>query len=614
MARKRRALAVKSSNARAGEEEEDAAAAEDDRVAELCRAIDLQGERLHSGGNLSILVSTVQARATAIRAIRDAQIAEFLAQLQLQQASLSEEMLDMPICDFLERFCPNTELVCKESGVVEMRKKKLPTSDAGDPLASLFALSALKNTSSTAAAAATAKKSSASFFCTPRTLGGGISSSMKTRIIHIGKVLVLLAAAPMEIFLLGAGSCSLKRMTSQLVAIRAFAIRLLRLSGLAIREFHEHHDNGPPSLRGRGLWLVWKFQGYHTLNHYMKQKTFPENLSKQLLGDSATNKRYGSINQRQNALILRIIMTHLLYNLQQIHRTSVVHCDVKPLNLILAGDMDTFKLVDLGACVNLRSVPNETIMDPDYAPPEQYVMPSLKVNKRPAFVEEFTTIAMALIASLTNKMLLVAALMAAVVVDSSRMIQRLVLLSPPTGPNPGGNSKDVDEVAMEFISPPSGPSPGGNGGSRFEVSKPRTPSPPAGPSRVHNGEGQFVVSKPRTTPSPPAGPSPVHNGGGQFVVSKPRITPSPPAGPSRVHNGEGQFVVSKPRTTPSPPAGPSPVHRRPVRRLQAPSPPSGPSPVHDEIDLHLVPAGPNPLHNFGTVFHSVPEGPDPVGN
>ncbi|XP_024541523.1 uncharacterized protein LOC112350099 [Selaginella moellendorffii] len=165
MARKRRALAVKSSNARAGEEEEDAAAAEDDRVAELCRAIDLQ----------------VQARATAIRAIRDAQIAEFLAQLQLQQASLSEEMLDMPICDFLERFCPNTELVCKESGVVEMRKKKLPTSDAGDPLASLFALSALKNTSSTAAAAATAKKSSASFFCTPRTLGGGISSSMKTR-------------------------------------------------------------------------------------------------------------------------------------------------------------------------------------------------------------------------------------------------------------------------------------------------------------------------------------------------------------------------------------------------------------------------------------------------
>ncbi|EFJ22010.1 hypothetical protein SELMODRAFT_416961 [Selaginella moellendorffii] len=183
MARKRRALAVKSSNARAGEEEEDAAAVEDDRVAELCQAIDLQGERLHSGGNLSILVSTVQARAAAIRAIRDAQIAEFLAQLQLQQASLSEEMLDMPICEFLERFCPNTELVCKESGVVEMRKKKLPTSDAGDPLASLFALSALKNTSAAAAAAAaaTAKKSSASFFCTPRTLGGGISSSMKTR-------------------------------------------------------------------------------------------------------------------------------------------------------------------------------------------------------------------------------------------------------------------------------------------------------------------------------------------------------------------------------------------------------------------------------------------------
>jgi serine/threonine protein kinase len=34
---------------------------------------------------------------------------------------------------------------------------------------------------------------------------------------------------------------------------------------------------------------------------------------------------------------------------------GVVHRDVKPLNLVLAEDSGSFKLIDLGACVDIRS-------------------------------------------------------------------------------------------------------------------------------------------------------------------------------------------------------------------------------------------------------------------
>lgn len=57
-----------------------------------------------------------------------------------------------------------------------------------------------------------------------------------------------------------------------------------------------------------------------------------------------------------------------------------MHRDVKPLNLILAHDTGEFKFIDFGACVDLRSgynyVPNETVIDPTYAAPERYIMPT----------------------------------------------------------------------------------------------------------------------------------------------------------------------------------------------------------------------------------------------
>ena len=65
--------------------------------------------------------------------------------------------------------------------------------------------------------------------------------------------------------------------------------------------------------------------------------------------------------------------------LQALHAAGLVHRDVKPMNIIFAEDEKRFKLIDLGACADLRSgtnyIPDESILDPTYCPPEQVVYP-----------------------------------------------------------------------------------------------------------------------------------------------------------------------------------------------------------------------------------------------
>ena len=55
-----------------------------------------------------------------------------------------------------------------------------------------------------------------------------------------------------------------------------------------------------------------------------------------------------------------------------------MHRDVKPQNVILTPSERRAKLIDLGAAADLRIginyVPNEFLLDPRYAPPEQYIM------------------------------------------------------------------------------------------------------------------------------------------------------------------------------------------------------------------------------------------------
>lgn len=65
----------------------------------------------------------------------------------------------------------------------------------------------------------------------------------------------------------------------------------------------------------------------------------------------------------------------LPHRFQEIHQSGFVHRDVKPSNLIFAEAERRFKLIDLGAAADLRTginyVPEESILDPNYCPPEQ---------------------------------------------------------------------------------------------------------------------------------------------------------------------------------------------------------------------------------------------------
>lgn len=57
------------------------------------------------------------------------------------------------------------------------------------------------------------------------------------------------------------------------------------------------------------------------------------------------------------------------------HKPPQPHCPLTLQNIIFAEEERRFKLIDLGACADLRTgtnyVPDESILDPNYCPPEQ---------------------------------------------------------------------------------------------------------------------------------------------------------------------------------------------------------------------------------------------------
>lgn len=133
-----------------------------------------------------------------------------------------------------------------------------------------------------------------------------------------------------------------------------------------------------------GLWLVWNYQGSRTLEALIQSKSYPGNIAKVLLGVElvAEKKNRGSAKEVAKWVeweVAQVAMKQLLEAIDTFHNIGIVHRDLKPSNVVLDEVEGKFRLIDLGACVDLRTghnfVPNETVMDPKWAAPERFVMP-----------------------------------------------------------------------------------------------------------------------------------------------------------------------------------------------------------------------------------------------
>lgn len=120
-------------------------------------------------------------------------------------------------------------------------------------------------------------------------------------------------------------------------------------------------------------WLVWKFESDATLGDFIRGKDCPLNMEEILFG----REQKGSVGKRCTA-IMRNVLGQVFRSLAKMHSIGLVHRDVKPSNLLITNT-GKIKFIDFGATADLRMginySPDRGMLDPDYSPPEQLVLP-----------------------------------------------------------------------------------------------------------------------------------------------------------------------------------------------------------------------------------------------
>ncbi|KAL2667469.1 hypothetical protein AAZV13_01G070400 [Glycine max] len=128
------------------------------------------------------------------------------------------------------------------------------------------------------------------------------------------------------------------------------------------------------SKKAAEYWLIWRFEGDATLADLMQSRDFPYNVETLILGEVQDLPKG---LERENRII-QTIVRQILFALDGLHSTGIVHRDIKPQNIIFSEESRTFKIIDLGAATDLRVginyIPKEFLLDPRYAAPEQYIM------------------------------------------------------------------------------------------------------------------------------------------------------------------------------------------------------------------------------------------------